>query len=212
MVGPRRGSTLRRLLADQDPRVRRAAASALGQTRAEASLTVPALVELLEAKDTKDRLVAIDTLESVGEWSQAVSLFAELLADKDPRVRLAVVAALGEIPLEPDAETRRFQNPQDSEDQHQFRLAEARRGIPALAKLLKDENAVMRRSAAHALTRLGPEAAEMAFSTMVEALAVNDAAVRRDAASALGRMANEDQAHNPGPRTTAQGQGPADPS
>jgi HEAT repeat protein len=123
---------VRSLLADEDPSVRSAAASAL-LTRSADDPALAVVRTMLGSEDPADRLLAIEALG--GSRSPAVfDLRAEGVVDPNPRVRAAAARALG--------------------------VPDAARAVPVLVGALSDHDLDVRSAAAEALGRVGPSARE----------------------------------------------------
>jgi HEAT repeat protein len=134
-------------LADEQAKVRAAAAGALAQMGPDANTATAALTGLLNDKEAGVRAAAAGALGQMGpDAKMLVPTFTALLDDKDAGVRVAAAGALGG--MGPDAKT----------------------AVPALAKLLKDENYGVWCAAAGALGGIGPEA-RTALRPLLESLA-----------------------------------------
>ena len=143
-------------LKDDDQRVRQSAAIALAQ-RKDKSAT-PALIEALKDDDWHVRRSAAQALGLIRDKS-AIPLLIEAVKDDDQRVRQAATIALAQI--------------KDTS------------AIPALKEALKDENNDVRFSAAFGL---GQMRSESAIPALIEALDDDDQRVRQSAADSLGEI------------------------
>ncbi len=94
------------------------------------------------------------------------SEWMSLAKDKDPKLRIGAIRALGMIG--PEAKT----------------------AVPALTELLKDKEARVRMASAEALVKIGPEA-KAAIPVVTELLKDKDSDVRSWAAEVLGEMMSE---------------------
>ena len=143
--GPARPALLA-ALGDADAKRRAGAALALAQLGASAKDTAPTLIPILEKeKDPAARVAQITALPKTGpDPARAAPLLVAAATDPDDAIRHAGINALaGARTLHPDA-------------------------VPALAGLLKNSDFALRQRAAHALGRLGPDAAS-ALPALVEA-------------------------------------------
>jgi HEAT repeat protein len=116
---------LRQVLKDEDWRIRRAAAEALGQIGDPQA--TPALIQALRDEDFWVRRAAAEALGQIGD-PQATPALAQALRDEMWLVRLAAAEALGQIG-DPQA-------------------------TPALIQALQDEDSDVRRAAARALRKI----------------------------------------------------------
>jgi HEAT repeat protein len=132
-------------LEDEDVRVRRACAEALGDIGTGASEAVLALVQALEDEDGSVRATAATSLRRIGPGAkEAVSNLAQALEDEDRTVRRTAAEALKT--LGPSAKDE----------------------VPALARALDDEYWRVCLAAAETLKKIGPEAAE-AVPSLIQA-------------------------------------------
>lgn len=118
-------------LSNLPPRIRWAAAYALGRSRASPQEVVPLLVEALEDPSWLVRSEAARSLASQG--LAAVPPLRKALKDDEPRVQAAAAHSLGQL----------------GED--------AQRAVPDLQEALSDENWLVRSAAVYALGRMGQE-------------------------------------------------------
>src|SRR5207253_2596857 len=95
---------LREALGHPDPRVRAAAASALGKMNTDAEDALPDLTERLSDPDPRVRASAAHAVGRIGDQAvggdrgrDAIPALAALLADADAEVRLECAEALGRI-------------------------------------------------------------------------------------------------------------------
>jgi HEAT repeat protein len=94
-------------------------------------VAVPALVELLDDKDTEVRILAASSLGNIGHDAKtAIPVLTKMLRDKDVFVRSNAAWALGKVG------------------------PEARQALPALSELLHDKDDVVRRAAIEALSKI----------------------------------------------------------
>ena len=160
------------------------------------------MAELLKDRDEHVREAALQTLGELGHGRP----LKVLLKDQDPQVRRAAAEALARPAaagsMLPSPFYTRPSQPGDSRDlltekgPGRIRVTavmgfvgggpQAEQYIPDLAKLLKDENAAVRRATACTLAGLGLAGAELAVPTLCELLTDKNADIRREAASTLG--------------------------
>jgi len=154
-------------LGDADPNRRAGAALALAQLGAAAKDTAPALVSILEKENNPAaRIAQITALPKTGpEPARAVLLLVAAATDPDDAIRHAGINALaGARTLHPDA-------------------------AEALAGLLKNADPALRQRAAHALGRLGPDAASALPALIDAARASNGEGVFVDSLTQIGPAA-----------------------
>jgi lysophospholipase L1-like esterase len=158
---------LERALGDDDPRIRVAAARALGALGKAASAAVPPLLRALFDKSENVRSSAAQALWRIEPSpKEAVPGLVAALRSPDPYVRGFAAWALGN--MGPDA----------------------REAIPALIEALREEEKAGRGTAILAVAKMGPLARD-AVPVLIEALRSPFSARRWNAARALGRMAEE---------------------
>jgi HEAT repeat protein len=197
---------------DRVPKVRAAAATALGRLGSDAKSAVPALIALLKDKDDTPRAAAAEALGRIGvEAQDAVPALLEVLkdrqADPQPRIRAAfalgrlgvgdagqVVTALAETLAEPQAPADLRKTTADSLSLlcKGGRLGkEAAPAVSPLVQALRDkENVELRRSAAAALDQIGAEA-KVALPDVKSALQDDDKFVRCQVLHLIGRFGAE---------------------
>ncbi len=127
-------SALGRLLKDADPRVRLATATTLGRLGLDAAPTLPSLRDLADDPEEATRKAAAT---SIGEIEKATKGLRDVIAGlggSEPGARSYAAGRLGAI------------GPAAAE------------AVPALAKLLADPDAEVRRASAEALGKIGPAA------------------------------------------------------
>jgi len=178
------------LLRDSDRDLRRSAAEALGELKAEAA--VPGLIQLLADKDVYASSSAATALGNLKAEAVVPGLLP-LLKDSDRNVRRSAAEALGNLnakaavpgllPLlkDSDATVR-------SSAAYALGQIKAEDAAPGLLQLLKDIGAGVRSSAAKAL---GGLKAEAAVPGLLQLLKDKDAVVRSSAAEALGGLKAE---------------------
>jgi HEAT repeat protein len=147
-----------RALADEDAKVREAAAHAVGQMGPDA---LQSLVEMLGHADKYVRRIAVWALGRLGPLARpALPDLCAALRDPDPRSASGAAQALGNLGADgPDA-------------------------IPALAEAMRGTNIVLCRLAAKALSQIGPPA----LPTLIAHLRHSDPFVRGESALAIGWM------------------------
>ncbi|MBI4501915.1 MAG: HEAT repeat domain-containing protein [Gemmatimonadetes bacterium] len=150
-------------LKDEDVEVRRAAARALGNRRDPRA--VPALMAALGDSDAEVRAKVVEALAGLRD-ARATDGLVRALKDENAEVRAHAAEALGELP-----DTRRGYS------------AEAQRVIAALASLMSDVSAEVRKEAIQALREV--KGARLT-DPLITALKDADADVRQSAAEALG--------------------------
>jgi HEAT repeat protein len=164
---------------DPDADVRRAAARALGQMGPDATPAVPLLTAAVEKdRDLYVRRFSAQALGQIGpNASSAIPALTSALKDEKKEMIEAAVTALGKmgpaaVPALADAfKGSSFSKTAKAKGNNQPRM--------------ESEQAFLRRRAAEALGRLGPEA-KAAVPALISAL--NDPAARIDAALALGEI------------------------
>lgn len=141
---------------DDDPKVREAAAQAVGQMGPEA---LPALAGLLAHPDKYVRRHAVWALGKLGPLAvPSLGDLCEALRDADPRTASGAAQALGNMG------------------------ADAAAAVPAVAEAMRGTNIVLCRLAAKALSQIGTPA----LSTLIAHLQHSDPFVRGEAALAIG--------------------------
>jgi HEAT repeat protein len=145
-------------LYDNEPRVREAAAQAIGQFGPDA---IPTLAEMLSHTDKYVRRNAVWGLGKLGPTAKAVlPHLCRTLQDPDPRTASGAAQALGSMgTVAADA-------------------------VPALAEAMRGTNIVLCRLAAKSLSQIG----RPALQTLIAHLRHHDPFVRGEAAVALGWM------------------------
>ncbi len=178
-------------LRDANVELRIAAAEALGEMGAEASAAVPALGEALRDVHPGVRQAAGRALGRMGDGARpALASLETALDDSELTVQLAAAWAL--VKLDPGA--RKYvpvlsATMQAGEGGTILAVGnlgpEAEWAVPILAKLLQDKRAGVRRLAAEALGKIGPQGD--ATAALEQATRDADDQVRAAAESALGR-------------------------
>jgi HEAT repeat protein len=161
----------------QDPGVRTAAAEALGGIGQEAKAAVPALQKALRDKETSFRRGAAWALVRIGSQNEEAAEAAQVLVEgfnDHPYMALELL--------------RRIRAPAN---------------VPALTKLLKDDNVYTRWMAARILGENGP-AAKAAVPALIETLKDKERPPRIWAAIALGDIGPEAKAAVPALATTSK--------
>lgn len=131
---------------------------------------VPELAKLLSHKEVRVRLAAIYVLETLeGMAAPVAGELAKALADSDPFVRWGAARALGNMAP-----------------------AQTATAVPALAKVLDDDNGDVRVTASAALERYGP-AAKGAVAELAKAANQRDVESRLWAIRALAAMGKDGQ-------------------
>ena len=145
-------------LDDDDPKVREAAAHAIGQMGPE---SLPILATMLTHQDKYVRRNAAWALGKLGPLARpALSCLCEALKDPDPRTASGTAQALGNMG------------------------ADGAEAIPSLAEAMRGTNIVLCRLAAKALSQIGPPA----VATLIAHLQHSDPFVRGESALAIGWM------------------------
>jgi uncharacterized protein (TIGR02996 family) len=178
-------------------------AAALDALKAIGPVAVPALIAAVQDKSNKGRRKAITALLMIGPAAaEAVPALLAALGDKDSGVRFAVALALGRIgPAAAEAVPALAAALRDQHD-----LPEADQAgdvtkvqdgaacalysigpaaVPALIVALQDEESSVRKLAAFALQRIGPEAVQ-ATPALLVALRDRNRSMRLAAAETLG--------------------------
>ena len=158
MARPETIAILHAALKDDEPIIRDAAVAALGNTRS--AKAIPALTEAIQNKDTKVRADAVQALVKLGRDSLEVMI--EASKDKDWQVRRAATDGLGMLGL-----------------------ADA---VPALNRLIVDEDDRVRTAAGLAIARIGPSA-KLSITPLINTLKDKSDEVRDAAAYALAKLA-----------------------
>jgi HEAT repeat protein len=145
-------------LDDRDPKVREAAAHAIGQMGPE---SLPVLAKMLNHQDKYVRRNAAWAMGKLGPLARpALSSLCEALKDTDPRTASGTAQALGNMG------------------------ADGADAIPSLAEAMRGTNIVLCRLAAKALSQIGPPA----VATLIAHLQHSDPFVRGESALAIGWM------------------------
>ncbi len=182
---------LRRGLRDADAAVRASAAACLGQLVPAGTVARADLAGALADADADVRVWAATALASLGPAEHVQALRARL-ADAEPKVRAAVVGALGDLALLPDV-VGRLDDPAPSVRAAAAATVQvlgwrARAARPALEARAADADAGARAAAVTALGSLGDA---QAVPTLRAALADAATEVRAAAAVALGDVGPE---------------------
>lgn len=197
-----------KLLKDDDPKVRRAAAWELGLANSafgleeeadETKETVDALRSVLGDQDRDVRIAAIEALASLGrKAASAGDELTEILRNRDPQLRIAAARTLLRI----NRDTRRAvvpvllellgdADPESTVSQKAFgtlREEEAEEQmVPRLLELSRSPETATRRRAVFYLGDIGPTA-ELAVYELLTLLSDSDAVVRFRAAEALAAI------------------------
>jgi HEAT repeat protein len=190
---------LHEALQDTSPRVRVKVAEALwGIERPPARVLLPVLQGALKDKDAAVRINALAVLGQIGKAAKAaIPDIARALEDKEMDVRMEAALTLGEMgPAAKSTIPALLAALQGDELRLLEPLVAVTLGnigpsaVPALQQALAGKDARLRRTAAYALTLIGPKAAP-ARGVLTEALADAEADVRALAAKALGRIGAE---------------------
>jgi HEAT repeat protein len=176
-----------RALEDENPQVRMAAASALGEIGPETGV-VSALIRALGDNDTRAGERAAAVLAQIS-GPILVPDFIESLRDLDGDVRANAAYALGVIgPEAKEAVPYLIEALEDEDDDVRKNVVVALEKIgpepgviPTLIRAMEDESAFVRVTATQALGRIGPEA----VPALIEALQDEDSTTRKNAANAL---------------------------
>ena len=158
---------LRAALSAENSEVRQQAARALGRIGAAASEALPDLSTRIRSDDD-NRTVAY-SIEAIGQMGSAgqtaLSDVISRLEHNDPHIRHTASKSIGKIGG-----------------------LKAKEAVPTLAKLLQDEDSTVQRSAAEALSALGPHAAE-AVPNLTEATKNDEIVI--ESVRALGEIGPE---------------------
>ena len=164
-IGSEAVPALVQALADEDERVRNAAARALKDVGPQAVDAVPALIQALGDPDDDVGLAAASALGDVGP--EAIPMLVEALGERDANARRGAILALGRIG------------------------PEAKEAAPLIIRALEEESEwLVRSSAAYALGSMQPDASE-AVPALIQALGDESEYVRAAAADALGDFASQ---------------------
>ena len=188
---------LQERLADPDPEVRRQAAALLGGLGGEAIGTAPLLLERLADSAPGVALEAASSLVRIGvEQEPAARLFVRLMQSTVPATRREARETLDRLDA-PVLERRliplfvRFLGEPEPAAAAEEVLAQlGRASVAALCEAVRGGDFATRRAACRVLERIGPEAAA-AVSTLEQALADREPAIRYAAAAALLAVASE---------------------
>ncbi len=178
-----------------DRAVRTAAIAAVAKIGVEAKAAVPGLTALLENDDEQVRLEAAIALRSIGQGKSTAPALKRLLESIDEKVRLQAAVALHAISEEgepcrvvlvkllvgKDPQVRRG----TAAELATYR-SEAKDSIPALVRLLKDQNAFgyIREEAASALVAIRPDS-QVVKDALAAAIKDKRKGVQNAAAAAL---------------------------
>lgn len=193
---------LKELLADADQSVQRAAAVALAKIlKAEAGEVAPLLVEMVkEEKDPANRHDLIQLLAEIGPGAREAALgdLAALLGDPDVDTRRGAAYAVSRIaPGEvPEALPILLEFLVVSEPTMRLILGDAiapygpaaADAVPHLKGFLKDNDPIIRRTAAYSLVRIQGAEGTDAIRILVEAVKDEDAQTRMVYAMILGSL------------------------
>ncbi|MFM7075761.1 MAG: HEAT repeat domain-containing protein, partial [Planctomycetaceae bacterium] len=164
--------TLVAALADADPAVRGDAAVAVASIGADAAEAVPALVSIVEGKETEDpsRYAAIFALGKIGRGAAPAAAALKALVGQEADPLSQIVAAWAMLQIEPD-------------NKEQIPTA-----VPLLRKALRSERKVVRLEAILALADLGADASSAV--AMLELMAEDDPlpSIRKAAAAAAAKI------------------------
>jgi HEAT repeat protein len=186
-----RVSTLIAQLKDTDGELRIAAADGLGELGAEAGAAVPALGESLRDVHPGVRQASARALGKMGDGARPAVASLEGALD-DPELIVQLAAAWALVKLDPDGKkyvpvlTATMQAGEGGTIVAVGGLGpQAEWAVPTLTKLLQDKRSGVRRLAAEALGKIGPQGD--ATAALEQATRDADDQVRAAAEAALGR-------------------------
>jgi len=164
-IGSEAVPVLVQALADEDERVRWAAARALEDMGPQAVEAIPALIQALRDGDEDVSWAAASALGDIGP--EAIPVLIEALGERDTNVRRGAILALGWIG------------------------PEAKEAAPLIIQALEgEEDWLVRSSAARALGWIEPDASE-AVPPLIQALGDESEYVRSAAADTLGEFGSQ---------------------
>jgi HEAT repeat protein len=198
------GLPLAQTLGDADEKVRQAAVTALSVLGAEARTAVPLLVEMLKSPDVVQRRLGASVLGRNGSAARlAVQPLLASLSDPDMEVRMDAASALTSAGAQVQAPVGVLIEAIDHSNKEMSKVLRpwaalcvarigpaGRKAVPALIKLLADDDAPTRVAASHALGQIGPGALA-AVPALIDVLKDDDVIVRAAAGTALGNMGLE---------------------
>jgi HEAT repeat protein len=195
-IGAPAVSALTAAVKDQNQNVRRFAITALGRMVSDAKPALPTLIQACKSDDRITRELAIDVAGRIGEGSsEVIAVLTEALNEKHESTRLKAVISLWYLresakPAVP-ALLKRLS---DKEPEIRIRTIEALRtigagvkAVPAMSRLLRDENINVRTEAYRFLNSLGPDAKD-AVPALIEELKTSNKRPRLMAIETLGRI------------------------
>jgi HEAT repeat protein len=181
------------ILSGNHPRLRVAAAWALGTLGHDASEAVPALLKAMRDPDPKVRAEATEALKKCSWYDDQIAPLVEAVGDCDANVRVSAAFGLAALAV-PTATNALLQALRDPESAVRETAAGALAGsatyeagdreiVLALGRALADDSAGVRVSAAWALGKYG-HGAHAASSALARAMEDSDLATRVEAANA----------------------------
>ena len=186
------------LESDDDEDVLNACSESLGRIGGPA---VDALIGTLESHSTAARALAAQSLGVMGEDGRAAtSVLVSLLRDSEAEVRTAAAKSLGRVSGGTTEAVQPLVRSLDDEDAAVRAAAawslgefgdKARWTTLSLVNKMKDESPEVRMHSARALGKMGPSAAQAALDLKSAVQFDSNELVRREAAEALRRIANE---------------------
>lgn len=195
-------SALIEALKDSEPTVRSTTAAALRQIGSNTQTAVPALIEALKDSEPIVRSHAVAAIGTINPGIEVNPTLIAALGDHNPEVRRNAAIALGEINSEIKVEPSILIAAFGDTNWEVWRNATKQlvrigsKTFPALREALRNNNPLIRRSAAYTLLRLTPES-EVVLPELLRALGDEDIGVLAFALFAIDNIFSEIEGNNP---------------
>lgn len=192
------------LLGNSDPRIRRSALEGLSTMTARRSQTVSIILEALKDTDKNVRKTALSSVQQIGpEAADAIPTIVAELRDEEPTIRMAAALALSAVDPHNEAgvlmlveQLNQRETGYISELAASTLIKIGKRAVPAVVKVIKHQNPVVRRHALSILKELGAES----LPYFMEAVGDSDVEVRLYAAKEISRINDEPNRERVGER------------
>jgi HEAT repeat protein/beta-lactamase regulating signal transducer with metallopeptidase domain len=182
---------------EENRNVRRFAIDALRRLRGDAHPALPKLIQAFKSEDLRTRQLAIQATGFIGQSSkELVAALTEELKAQDASIRYAAVVALGSLDESAQAAIPALLKVLSNENSQMqiyamqtLRVIGARaKAVPAVSRLLRDEDQNVRHHARRYLQHLKPDEGKEAVPTLIEALKSDSGTELWEAEEILGGM------------------------